>query len=114
MRFAPGVARGIAVGLWILLSFSRCSLIFGETEECNTLCRHDQAVILLMILVPIARCLHPQAYKIQSTSGVSCVTPSASAYIYNQSTTAFAGTTVTGVVTLECRTPGQTNAWGKI
>ncbi|HMU82909.1 MAG TPA: hypothetical protein PKE49_06425 [Leptospiraceae bacterium] len=66
-------------------------------------------------MIPILRCAHPLGYKVRFSSGaVDCIIPSTSPYIYNQSTTAYAGSTVTGVVTLECRAPTAIKVWSKI
>lgn len=104
----------IVASLLMALLLSGCGRIFGEHGECDAFCKEDRAVVALMILIPFARCAHPQGYKMQWSNGsVDCVTPATVPYIYNQSTTAYAGTTVTGVVTLECRA-GSIRTWGKI
>ena len=101
----------IVANLLLVCTLSGCSLF--RHNDCAAGCSEDKAFAVALLLVPFLRCSHPQMYRVQDSTGSYCLIPASTLYIYNQSTTSFATTSVTGVVTLECR-PGLVRVWGKI
>ncbi len=87
-----------------------CCVAGCQQERPGPGSKLDTAFAYWMILVPVLTCADARMYRI----GSSCAVPGGP-YIYNQGTGSLAGTTVTGIVTLECPdAAGASGYWGKI
>lgn len=88
-----------------------CCLSGCREERPGPGSRLDTAFVYWMLLQPVLACGDARMYRYSG----SCILPAASPYVYNAATAAFADTTVTGIVSLECRPIVSTLVtWGKI